>query len=40
MAQIEGVIFKTINLRNDTRGWLAEIYRQDELPPDIHPVMA
>jgi dTDP-4-dehydrorhamnose 3,5-epimerase len=37
---INGVLFKSIQLREDRRGWLAEIYRQDELPSEIHPVMA
>ncbi len=25
---------------DDHRGWLSELFRQDELPIDIHPVMA
>lgn len=37
---INGVIFKPVQLRVDQRGWLAEIYRQDELAPETHPVMA
>jgi len=37
---IHGVVFKPIQLYADHRGWLAEIYRQDELPSEIHPVMA
>lgn len=37
---IHGVIFKPIQVRHDHRGWLAEIYRRDEIPPDIHPAMA
>jgi len=37
---IQGVVFKPVQIRSDRRGWLAEIYREDELPPEIHPVMA
>lgn len=37
---IHGVVFKPVQLRMDNRGWLAEIYRQDELASEIHPVMA
>ncbi|MGD0518030.1 MAG: dTDP-4-dehydrorhamnose 3,5-epimerase family protein [Thermoguttaceae bacterium] len=37
---IQGVVFKPVQLYSDRRGWLAEIYRQDELPSEIHPVMA
>jgi dTDP-4-dehydrorhamnose 3,5-epimerase len=37
---IHGVVFKPVQLHSDRRGWLAEIYRRDELPPEIHPVMA
>jgi dTDP-4-dehydrorhamnose 3,5-epimerase len=37
---IHGVVFKPVQLNTDRRGWLAEIYRRDELPSEIHPVMA
>jgi dTDP-4-dehydrorhamnose 3,5-epimerase len=37
---IQGVVIKPIPVHTDHRGWLAEIYRQDDLPPEIHPVMA
>jgi dTDP-4-dehydrorhamnose 3,5-epimerase len=37
---IHGVVFKPVQVHSDQRGWLMEIYRQDELPPEIHPVMA
>jgi dTDP-4-dehydrorhamnose 3,5-epimerase len=39
-GSISGVIMKPIEFRVDQRGWLAEIYRQDELPADQYPVMA
>ncbi len=37
---IEGVVFRPITPYNDQRGWLAELYREDELPAERHPVMA
>jgi len=37
---IHGVEFRPVQLHKDHRGWLAEIYRQDELPSELHPVMA
>jgi dTDP-4-dehydrorhamnose 3,5-epimerase len=37
---IEGVIFRKLGPHRDTRGWLVELYREDELPADAHPVMA
>jgi dTDP-4-dehydrorhamnose 3,5-epimerase len=37
---IHGVVFRPVLLRADRRGWLAEIYRRDELPAEIHPVMS
>lgn len=35
---IQGVIVKKLNKYNDERGWLAEIYRDDEL--DFKPAMS
>ena len=35
---IEGVIIKNINKKEDERGWLAEIYRNDEICH--HPIMS
>ena len=35
---INGVVIKDLNRFNDDRGWLTEIYRQDEL--DYTPVMS
>jgi dTDP-4-dehydrorhamnose 3,5-epimerase-like enzyme len=37
---IQDVVFKQILVHTDKRGWLAEIYRNDELPAEIHPEMA
>ena len=36
---IDGVVFRPVSPHRDQRGWLAELYRADELPPDQHPVM-
>ena len=37
---IDGVIFKPLSPYRDHRGWLIELYREDNLPPDQQPVMA
>ena len=37
---IEGVVARSITRHSDNRGWLAELFRQDELPADLHPVMS
>src|SRR6476661_8269785 len=37
---IEGVIWKPLVKYHDTRGWLCELYRHDELPDVYHPEMA
>jgi dTDP-4-dehydrorhamnose 3,5-epimerase len=37
---IEGVVFRPLVAHRDHRGWLMELYRQDELPAQQHPVMA
>jgi dTDP-4-dehydrorhamnose 3,5-epimerase len=37
---IEGVEFRPLAPRRDHRGWLTELYREDELPARQHPVMA
>lgn len=36
---IEGVLFRPLTRYQDSRGWLVEIFRQDELDPAHHPVM-
>lgn len=38
--QIAGVICRPLAVYEDPRGWLAEVFRQDELAPEHHPVMA
>jgi dTDP-4-dehydrorhamnose 3,5-epimerase len=37
---IDGVIWKPLKKYHDTRGWLLELFRHDELPAEFHPVMA
>src|SRR5438477_3973405 len=37
---IDGVIWKPLRKYHDGRGWLCELFRHDELPAELHPVMA
>jgi dTDP-4-dehydrorhamnose 3,5-epimerase len=37
---IEGVIVRPLSKHHDQRGWLCELFRQDELPEEFHPMMA
>ena len=37
---IDGVTFRPLAPHKDHRGWLIELYREDELPAGQHPVMA
>ncbi len=37
---ISDVVFRELRLCEDARGWLVELFRDDELPPDARPVMA
>jgi dTDP-4-dehydrorhamnose 3,5-epimerase len=36
---IQGVVIRQLNAYRDRRGWLTELYREDELPAERHPVM-
>ncbi len=38
--KITGVICSPLSVYSDHRGWLAEIFRQDELAPEYFPAMA
>lgn len=38
--EIQGVSIRQLRFHRDRRGWLAELFRQDELGEDIQPVMA
>ena len=40
MSQIDGVVFKSLGANCDHRGWLVELFRNDELPEDVRPAMA
>src|SRR5262245_55393671 len=37
---VEGVVWEPLQKHADVRGWLCELFRQDELPVGICPVMA
>jgi dTDP-4-dehydrorhamnose 3,5-epimerase len=37
---IDGVIWRPLKKYHDARGWLCELFRHDDLPPEFHPVMA
>jgi dTDP-4-dehydrorhamnose 3,5-epimerase len=39
-VRIAGVICRLLEVYEDQRGWLAEIFRQDEVAPELLPVMA
>lgn len=39
-GDIEGVVIRDLRRFNDSRGWLAELFRHDELDPEFYPVMA
>jgi dTDP-4-dehydrorhamnose 3,5-epimerase len=39
-AQVDGVIVKDLKKYTDDRGWLIEIFRQDELEKKFYPVMS
>jgi len=39
-GQIQGVIWRPLQIFRDGRGWLCELFRHDELPAEFHPAMA
>ena len=39
-GEIDGVRFGQLQLYHDQRGWLAEMFRCDEMVPELQPVMA
>jgi len=39
-GDIEGVVIRNLRKFTDSRGWLAELFRHDELDPAFYPVMA
>ena len=40
IGDIEGVVVKDLRKFVDSRGWLAELFRHDELDQEFYPVMA
>jgi dTDP-4-dehydrorhamnose 3,5-epimerase len=36
---IDGVLCRPLKKYNDARGWLCELFRDDDLPPELRPVM-
>ena len=39
-SEIDGVIIKRLTCQKDERGWLAELFRSDEIPAEFRPEMA
>ncbi len=37
---LSGVLIKALKKQRDDRGWLVELFRQDELPADYQPAMS
>lgn len=37
---IDGVVVREIRRHQDRRGWLSELFRQDQLDQEFHPVMS
>lgn len=40
LGDIEGVMVRELKKFHDARGWLTELYREDELPEGMRPVMS
>ncbi|HAF12572.1 MAG TPA: dTDP-4-dehydrorhamnose 3,5-epimerase [Blastocatellia bacterium] len=40
VGAIKGVVVRELRQFTDSRGWLAELFRHDQLDPDFYPVMA
>jgi dTDP-4-dehydrorhamnose 3,5-epimerase len=39
-GSIDGVLWTPLRKYQDGRGWLCELFRHDEIPPEFHPAMA
>ena len=37
---VEGVLWQPLKKKHDPRGWLCELFRQDEIDPEYFPAMA
>jgi dTDP-4-dehydrorhamnose 3,5-epimerase len=40
VGEIEGVVVRELRKFSDSRGWLTELFRHDELTPEFYPAMA
>ncbi len=40
IGEINGVVIRDLRKFSDSRGWLAELFRHDDLDPEFYPVMA
>ncbi len=39
LGPIAGVVVRPLPMHRDDRGWLVELFRNDEFPADLHPAM-
>lgn len=39
-GKVDGVTWRLLRAHHDARGWLCELFRQDELPGDVQPAMS
>jgi dTDP-4-dehydrorhamnose 3,5-epimerase len=39
-GEINGVVIRDLRKSTDSRGWLAELFRQDDLDPEFYPAMS
>ena len=39
-GKIDGVVWRALPTHHDSRGWLCEMFRHDEMPADLYPAMA
>jgi len=39
-GSIQGIVWKPLPFFNDARGWLTELFRNDDIPAEFRPVMA
>src|SRR5437899_2334431 len=39
-GKVEGVLWKALRPNHDERGWLCELFRQDDMPAEQQPAMA
>jgi dTDP-4-dehydrorhamnose 3,5-epimerase len=39
-GSIDGIVWKPLSFYHDARGWLSELFRNDDIPAEFRPVMA